>query len=139
MLRATNKWLQYYLQKLKLRVPRKSAALSKSIKGTLTGDIGSDVEMEFKALEYFAYQDQGVSGTKVKRNTPFSYKDKMPPASAFKSYANTLGGQFAMAKSIQENGIKPKNFFKDELENDLKDLPEAILEDIWNSFKLNKK
>jgi hypothetical protein len=139
MLRATNKWLQYYLQKLKLRVPRKSGALSKSIKGKLSGDLSSDVEMEFSALDYFSYQDEGISGTRVKRNTPFSYKDKMPPASAFKSYTNSLGGQFAIAKSIKENGIKPKAFFKDELDNDLKDLPEAVVNDIWNNFTQKQK
>jgi hypothetical protein len=136
MLRGVNKWMQRYLQVLKLRVPRNTAALSKSIKGKLSGDIGDTIEMEFKALDYFSYQDQGVSGTKVKRNTPFSYKDKMPPTSAFKGYANTLGGQFAMAKSIKEKGIKPKNYFRTELENDLKDLPQAIIEDLWNSIKL---
>jgi hypothetical protein len=139
MLRATNKWLQYYLQKLKLRVPRNSGALSKSIKGKLSGDLSSNVEMEFTALDYFAYQDEGVNGTKVNRQSPFSYKDKMLPTSAFKSYANTLGGQFAMAKSIQQNGIKPKNFFKQEIDNDLNDLPNAILEDLWNNFKAQQQ
>jgi hypothetical protein len=138
MLKNTVNWLKGYVQKLKLRVPRKSGALSKSIKGTLTGDISRDIEMEFSAVDYFSYQDSGVSGTRVKRNSPFSYKQKSPPASAFKSYSNTLGGQFAIAKSIKENGIKPKSFFKDKLDDDLKDLPNAVLEDIWNSFTQKK-
>jgi hypothetical protein len=138
MLKNTVNWLKGYVQKLKLRVPKKSGALSKSIKGKLTGDISSNVEMEFTALDFFAYQDSGVSGTKVKRNTPFSYKQKSPPASAFKSYSNTLGGQFAIAKSIKENGIKPKSFFRKELDEDLKDLPEAVLNDIWNNFTQKK-
>lgn len=132
MLRNLNKWMQNYIQKLKIRVPRQSTALSKSIKGKLS-DNG---DMEFTALDYFAYQDEGVSGTKVKRNTPFTYREKMPPISAFKAYSKTLGGQYAIAKSIQLKGIKPNNFFKDKMEEDFADIPEAILSDIWGNFKL---
>ena len=132
-IRHTNKWLQTYLQKLKIRVPRNTGSLSKSIKGEIkaTPDM---VEMEFVALDYFTYQDEGVNGTQVNRGSQFSYRDKMPPTSAFKSYSNSLGGQFAIAKSIQQKGIAPKRFFKEELENDMKDLPTAILSDIWDSF-----
>lgn len=133
MLRATNKWLQNYLQKLKLRVPRNSGALSKSIKGEIKQN-PDGVDIELKALEYFAYQDEGVNGTQVNRGSQFSYRDKMPPASAFKPYANSLGGQFAIAKSIQQKGIPAKSFFKEELNNDMKDLPTAVLSDLWDSF-----
>ncbi len=124
----TTRWLANYLQKLKMRVPRNTGALSKSIKGK-ADETGDKLVINIEALEYFAFQDQGVSGTEKKYNTPFSYKSKMPPSSAFKPYAKTLGGQFAMAKSIQQNGIKPKNFFLSKLDDDMDGLAGAVVED----------
>jgi hypothetical protein len=137
MLNNTLKWIQTYLQKLKSRVPKNTGALNKSISGEVNQEQGG-ISLEFKALEYFAYQDEGVNGTQINRGSQFSYKDKQPPTSAFRAYSNTLGGQFAIARSIREKGIPAKGFFKDEADNDLKDLPTAILEDVWDTFT-NKK
>jgi len=127
----TSKWLQNYLQKLKMRVPRNTGALSKSIKGK-ADETGDNLVITIEALEYFAYLDQGVSGTDRKFDTPFSYKSKMPPASAFKSYSNTLGGQFAIAKSIQQKGIKPRNFFISKLGDDTDGLAGAVVDDFFD-------
>jgi hypothetical protein len=137
MLKSTIKWLNNYVQRLKIRVPKQSRALSKSIKGTAKAN-NTGVEIEVGALDYFEYQDKGVSGTERKYDTPFSYKDKQPPASAFKAYSDTLGGQFAIAKSIKEQGIKPKGFFSDNIEEDFKDLSTSVMDDLWNNFT-NKK
>ena len=77
-------------------------------------------------LDYGEYQDKGVSGVKVKYDTPFKYTNKMPPPSAFDKWGvikglapRTKTGQFekrksldfALAKSIFNKGIRPSLFF----------------------------
>ena len=80
--------------------------------------------------EYYAYQDQGVSGAVNNRNrkSPFKYRDKMPPSSAFDKWSIKVGiaprdekGRFvsrqsinfAIARSIYINGIPAKNYVPD--------------------------
>jgi hypothetical protein len=105
--------------------------------------------------EYGYYQDQGVSGKKQKYGTPFSFKSKMPPASAFSQWVIRKGikgtrdkkGRFVPRKSLQyliarsvfNKGIKPSLFFTAPFErayDKLKvDLPKELAEDTDNSFK----
>jgi len=124
--------------------PRQTGHLSNSIDAKLVKTpTGFSVTVEMD--DYGYYQDQGVNGVgyvqtksgradkryKVNRpvikNAPFSYKDKMPPASAFKGYTSNVGHQYAIAWSVYRNGIRPKNFIKpivDRVEKDLLDMAE---------------
>ena len=93
--------------------------------------------------EYGKFQDKGVSGVKKKYNTPFSYKDKMPPPNKMdkwivkrnlKGTRNNKGQfttrkslQFMIARSIFEKGIKPSLFFTKPFEKAFKDLPQDIV------------
>lgn len=71
----------------------------------------TDDGIEFISDDYFIYQSQGVKGTEDgKSREGFKYTHKMPPPSAFSKYASDRGGQFAIAKSIQQKGIKAKNY-----------------------------
>lgn len=95
-------------------------------------------------LDYANFQDRGVSGTEKKFNTPFSYKSKKPPASAFISWAKQKGIKprsketgrfttfqsfgFAMSNHIFKKGIKPKQFITKPFERAFKDLPDEIIE-----------
>ena len=93
-------------------------------------------------LPYSKFQDQGVSGTEIKYNTPFSYKTKKPPASAFISWAKQKGIKprgkdgrfttlksfgFAVANSVFKKGIKPKQFITRPFENAFKALPDELI------------
>jgi hypothetical protein len=93
--------------------------------------------------DYGFYQDKGVSGTKVKYNTPFSYTNKMPPPKAFDKwivkkgiaprkkdgkFTTRKGLQFAIARSIFEKGIKPSLFFTKPFEAAFKNLPNEMIE-----------
>lgn len=95
-------------------------------------------------LDYANFQDQGVSGTEKKFNTPFSYKSKKPPASAFINWAKQKGIKprnkktgkfttfksfgFAMSNHIFKKGIKPKNFISKPFERAFKALPDELVE-----------
>ena len=133
MLKETTRFLKSYIQKLKNRVPKDSGKLAKSIKGNVV-ETSDKVTLDLEAVDYFEFIDKGVSGTQRKFNTPFSYKTKSPPASAFKSVTNSLSGQFAIARSIKERGIRPKNFFSKPLDNDMDGLAESVMDDYWEKF-----
>lgn len=90
---------------------------------------------------YGTFVDKGVSGTKVKYNTPYSYTDKMPPTKVFDKWIvkkgiapRTEGGQFksreslkfAIAKTIYTRGIKPSLFFTKPFEKYFKSIPQEI-------------
>jgi hypothetical protein len=99
--------------------------------------------MEFTMEDYGVFQDAGVSGTKKKYNTPYSYKSKMPPVKAFDKWIvrkglapRKSGGQFTsrkslaflIARSIFRNGIKPSLFFTKPFEAAYKNLPQELVE-----------
>lgn len=96
-------------------------------------------------LGYGEFIDKGVSGTKKKYNTPYSYKDKMPPIKPLADWAKrkairlrddkgrfqkgnykTIG--FLIARSIQKKGLKPSLFFTKPFEQGFKKLPDELLE-----------
>jgi len=100
--------------------------LENSIRGTVKEMKGGFIA-DFLMEDYGDFVDQGVSGKKKKYNTPFSYKDKMPPPSKLDKWIVRKGlkgirdenGKFIKRKSLQfliargifNNGIKPSLFF----------------------------
>lgn len=115
--------------------------LEKSIKGgevkVTERSLQFDIEMEY----YGTFQDKGVSGVKKKYNTPYSYKDKMPPPSKLDKWSVRKGiaprdeqGRFIkrkslnflIARSIFFNGIKPSLFFTKPFLKYSKNLPKEL-------------
>jgi hypothetical protein len=99
------------------------------------------LELNIQMMPYGAFVDKGVSGVKVKYNTPYSYTNKMPPPSALdgwivkrgiaprndKGHFQTRKGlQFAIARSIFNNGIKPSHFLTDAVDKNYRSLPTLI-------------
>lgn len=98
--------------------------------------------LDFLMEDYGQYQDKGVSGKKRKFDTPFSYKTKMPPPSAFdkwivaKGIAPRQNGKFASRKTLQKAisrrifnyGIKPSLFFTKPFEKYFKNIPDEVVE-----------
>jgi hypothetical protein len=100
-------------------------------------------EMSIEMEEYGHFQDKGVSGKKVKYNTPYSYKSKMPPPSKLDKWIVRKGIaprdkkgnfisrkslQFLIARSIFNNGIKPSLFLTKPFEAAFKTLPDELVE-----------
>ena len=119
---------------------------SKKLYNSIKGDVKAmpnSISIQFTMEEYGAFQDAGVSGTKKKYNTPYSYKSKMPPAKAFDKWIVRKGlaprdksGKFItrkslgflIARSVFRNGIKPSLFFTKPFEAAYKNLPEELVE-----------
>jgi len=97
----------------------------------------------FEMEDYSMFQDKGVSGTKKKYNTPFSYTNKKPPLKPLMEWAKkknlrlrdeqgrfkkgnykTIG--FLLQRSIFEKGLKPSLFFTKPFEQAFKKLPDGL-------------
>ena len=127
------------LSKLKKNSTRK---LYESIQGEIKV-MPNSLRVYFDMEDYGFFQDKGVSGTKRKYDTPFSYTTKMPPPKAFDKwmikkgisprnkagkFQTRKGLQFAIARSIFEKGIKPSLFFTKPFEKAFKNLPNEMIE-----------
>jgi len=141
-----NKFRDYVIKQARTNLSKggknSSSKLYNSLGGTVKANPNS-FEMEFFMEEYGVFQDAGVSGKKRKYDTPYSYKSKMPPPSKLDKWIvkkgiaprdkngklmNRKSLQFAIARSIFNNGIKPSLFFTKPFEEGFKRLPEELVE-----------
>ena len=123
---------------------------------------GKTYKMFITMLDYGDYIDRGVSGTKVKYDTPFKFT-KQPPLDSIKkwlSYRNVAmkltgmdedmtyseidGLAFAIARNRKLFGIKPRKFFtkavKEVSSTIESDIEQAVKEDIAITFsKMTKR
>lgn len=119
-----------------------SGKLSNSIKGDVK-EMPNSIGVYFEMEPYGNFQDKGVSGTQRKFDTPYSYKSKMPPPSAFDKwivkkgiaprsasgkFQSRKGLQFAIARTIFKQGIKPSLFFTKPFEAAYKTLPDTLID-----------
>lgn len=88
-----------------------------------------DVELNFYTEPYFKYVDQGVKGIKS-GSSKAGYKYKKPyniPASSFSKYTSNTSEQFAIARSVENKGIKAKEYIKDFIvDRDVDDLVSSL-------------
>jgi hypothetical protein len=140
------KFIKYVVSQAKRNLTTSGKNASKKLYDSISGEskvMPNSIGIYFDMEEYGFYQDKGVSGKKRKFNTPFSYKSKMPPPSAFDKWTIRRGiaprnvkGQFqsrkglnfAIARSIFEKGIKPSLFFTKPFEEGFKKLPDDLVE-----------
>jgi len=140
------KFRDYVVSQSKRNLSRLKKNSSKKLYNSIKGNVKAmpnSISIQFTMEDYGVFQDAGVSGTKKKYNTPYSYKSKMPPAKAFDKWIvrkgiapRKSGGQFAsrkslaflIARSVYRNGIKPSLFFTKPFEAAYKRLPEELVE-----------
>jgi hypothetical protein len=136
----------YVIKQARTNLTRLKKNSSKKLYDSIKGEIKAmpnSLRVYFDMAEYGFFQDKGVSGTKKKYDTPFSYTNKMPPPKAFDKwmvkkgiaprnkagkFQTRKGLQFAIARSIFENGIKPSLFFTKPFEQAFKNLPDEMIE-----------
>jgi hypothetical protein len=118
-----------------------SKTLYQSLKGNYKAS-SKEFDVMFEMAYYGQFIDWGVSGKKVKYNTPFSYKSKMPPPNKLDKWIVRKGiaprdkkgkfltrkqTQFLIARGIYRNGIKPSLFFTKPYMDGLKRLPNELV------------
>lgn len=144
---ALNKFAKYVIQQSRSNLTRGNKNYKKSLYDSLKSDINvsaNSFSLSFIMNEYGVYQDKGVSGTEQKYNTPFSYRQKMPPIKPIADWAKfrnirlrNAKGQFAkgnyntigylIARSIKKKGIKPSLFFTKPFEKAFNNLPDQLV------------
>lgn len=149
-----NRFAKYVVSQSKANLTRGKKNSSKRLYDSIDYDLNvspNSFSLKFLMEEYGKFQDKGVSGTKKKYDTPFSYKSKggikglkgMPPPNKMdkwivkknlKGLRNDKGQfisrkslQFMIARSIFKKGIKPSLFFTKPFEKAFKDLPQDIV------------
>lgn len=128
----------YVIQQSKSNLSKQKKNASKSLYNSIKGTYSvtqNKFDVTFKMAYYGQFIDQGVSGKKKKYNTPFSYKQKMPPMKALDKWIVRKGiaprdkkgkfltrkqTQFLIARGIYRNGIKPSMFFTKPYQQGLK-------------------
>ena len=152
----------YVIQQSRSNLSKGNKNSSKALYNSIDGEVVTQNNFTivgFTMLDYGHYQDKGVSGKLKKYNTPYSYKDKMPPAKAFDKWIvkkgiaprNAKGEfqsrqslQYAIARSVFLNGIKPSLFFTKPFEAGYKkyidtDLIKAFGQDVETMVDYNLK
>lgn len=148
-----NKFAKYVIQQSRTNLTKGKKNSSKALYNSLAYNIketSKGVSIEFLMDEYGIYQDKGVSGKKKKYDTPFSYKDKMPPSSALDKWAVRRGiaprdksGKFIprksinylIARSIFNKGIKPSLFFTKPFQKGFENLPPELIKGFINDIE----
>lgn len=157
-----NGFAKYVIQQSKSNLTKGKKNSSKELYNSLSTEINvsaNSFSLSFEMEDYGKFQDKGVSGTQKKYNTPYKYTNKMPPPSAFSKWVITKGLkgtrdkqgrfvsrkslQFAIAKSVFKNGIKPSLFFTKPFEKAFERLPDDLVEayglDVENFMKFTLK
>lgn len=141
-----NDFAKYVIQQSRSNLSKSNKNVDKKLYNSLDKEIevsANSFRLSFLMEDYGAFQDQGVSGTKKKYNTPFSYKSKRPPLKPitdwvtkrrfqfrkpngkFMSYQSTA---YLVAGGILKNGIKPSLFFTKPFEKAFERLPDELIE-----------
>ncbi len=145
---ALNKFAKYVVQQSRSNLTKGKKNVSKGLYDSIGYNLKKNpnsFSLSFIMDEYGAYQDKGVSGKKKKYNTPFSYRNKMPPIKPLSDWAKaknirlrdakgrfqkgsykTIG--FLIARSIYNKGIKPSLFFTKPFEKAFERLPEELVQ-----------
>ena len=143
---AIDKFRKYVIQQSKSNLTKQKKNSSKGLYNSLNGVSKvnpNSISLYFEMEKYGEFQDRGVSGVKKKYNTPYTYRDKMPPTKSLDKWivkkgiaprdknGNFISRQslkFAIARSIFLNGIKPSLFFTKPFEAAFKNLPDELVE-----------
>lgn len=158
---ALDKFGKYLVQQSRSNLTRMGKNSSKGLYESINYNAsvakdGTSFAFQFKMEAYGDFQDKGVRGAKStyseSQGSPFAYRDKKPPSSAFSAWAvkRGLDGvrdpktgrfksrkslQYALAQSIFNKGIRANNFFSKPFGVAFEKLPKEII----NAFLLDQK
>jgi len=141
-----NAFAKYVIQQSRSNLTKGGKNVNKNLYNSLDKEIevsANSFRLAFLMEDYGEFQDKGVSGTKKKYDTPFSYKSKRPPLKPitewvknrrfqfrkddgkFMSYQSTA---FLVRNSIYTKGIKPSLFFTKPFEKAFERMPDELIE-----------
>lgn len=120
-----------YVESIKKKINNDTGKLARSVEYQLDAD-GS---LLINANEYYKFQDKGVSGVKVRRNTPYSYSNKKPPIDEISGWSRRKGiNEWVLQKSLYEKGFEGKDLGSD-FDKILDRNMDKLLSAMWEDFK----
>ena len=144
----TKKWAEQTKDKLIEGMPEASGELKDSVEYQIeVGDNG--YEISFYMATYATFVDKGVDGQKKSWGSPYKFS-KMPPPKVFDKWIIAKGiaprdekGKFqsreglkwAIAKSVFNNGIRPRNFMQPAIDVNIENLADLTAEEVWQAIK----
>jgi hypothetical protein len=159
-----NDFAKYVIQQSRSNLTKGDKNVNKNLYNSLDKQIevsANSFRLTFLMENYGEFQDKGVSGTKRKYDTPFSYSSKRPPLKPIEDWVtkrrfqfrNKESGKFMSFKStayliaggILKNGIKPSLFFTKPFEKAFERMPDELVEaygldvEQFLQYTLNKK
>jgi hypothetical protein len=154
------KFGKYVIQQARSNLTKGKNNFNKTLYNSLRYSVyysNDKFSMSFFMEDYGEFQDKGVKGAGGTRkttsafkrtnnkgkiwkqkapNSPFAYKDKKPPVSAFKAWAESKGlNPYAVRESVFRQGIRPTNFFTTPFKLGFAKLPPELVE----AFKLTEE
>lgn len=144
--KALSKFAKVVIKESRTALTKKRKNASKDLYNSLDYELDvsrNSFSLAFYMSDYAKFVDRGVSGKQKKYNTPYSYKQKMPPSRVFEKWIKQKGikgrnnkGQFIthkslsflIARSIFNKGIKPSLFFTKPFEAAFKRLPDDLVQ-----------
>ena len=169
----TRKYIEAFKDKVvresRSNLSKKRKRVTKKLYDSIDGKVevfDNSFSISFEMEDYGLYQDKGVSGTKNKYDTPYSYSSnskltgleyhtgifakyarfrKLRPRDKKGRFGTYKSMGFILARSIKEKGIKPSLFFTRPFRKYFKKFPKELTErfalDVENliAFSLNEK
>ena len=155
--KALQKYGKYVVQQARTRLtkgrqPYGTINSSKQLYNSLKFNVKKN-GIVFNMIEYGEYQDQGVRGKNSyyadeTANSPFKYKNKIPPSQPFEKWIKKKGIQgrdkktgrfitrkslsFIIARSIYSKGIRATMFFTKPFEDGLNKYSDEFIEGFLN-------
>ena len=144
--RVLNEFKKYVIQQARTNLTKGKKNVNNKLYDSLDGNVkvnDNSFSLEFLMEDYGVFQDKGVSGTKKKYNTPYSYTTKMPPRKSLEDWVSRRRFQFRdengrfisyksmsflIQRSIFQKGIKPSLFFTKPFEKAFDRLPNELIE-----------
>jgi len=146
------RFAKYVIQQARTNLTKGKHNFSKELYNSLDYSIYVDKDkfsLVFRMDEYGLYQDEGGKGAGGTRkttsqfnrrnnkgkiwkqkapNSPFKFRDKKPPVSAFKQWATSKGlNPYAVREAVYRQGIAPTKFFSTPFALGFNKLPPDIL------------
>jgi hypothetical protein len=146
---ALDRFRNVVVKESKTALTKKGKNVSKELYNSIDSELKvskNSFELSFVMADYGKFIDKGVKGKESSAKapqSPYQYKNKMPPTKVFDKWVIKRGlagrnkkGQFvsreslkfAIAKSVQLYGIETTNFFTKPFENAFKNLPDELVE-----------
>ena len=137
LLQVKSEWGMETVNAIKAKIEQEDAIFSSQLLNsiTFTQEVSLDGDVKFIMADYGHFIDEGVNGLTTQWGSQFSFKGNWKgTAAAVGDWAAAKGlNQWALGRSIQDKGIKPRKFFTSVVEARIPDLA-TMLETAYTTY-----